>query len=125
MSYFAKIENDKVVQVIRAEQNFITRLDGEWIQTSYNTRGGKHYNPETGEEDGTGLRYNYAGVGFTYDASRDAFIKPKLEDSTTYVFNEDKCGWERPHTPPDDGNLYVWDEAVYQSDNSKGWVLFE
>ena len=132
MAHFAKLDENNVVIEVHVVENKYAETETEgiaflqgifnysnWKKTSYNTVNGVH------RLGGTPFRKNFAGVGFTYDASRDAFIKPKLEDSTTYVFNEDKCGWERPHTPPDDGNLYVWDEAVYQSDNSKGWVLFE
>ena len=89
MSHFAKVCDGKVVQVIVAEQEFfITFIDtspGEWIQTSYNTVGGQH--PE-----GRPLRKNFAGIGFTYDAGRDAFIPPKPEGD--YVLNEDTCLWE-------------------------------
>lgn len=69
MSHFAKIENDIVVQVIVAEQDFIDTQPGEWVQTSYNTHGNQHPN-------GTPLRKNFAGIGFTYDRVLDAFIPP-------------------------------------------------
>lgn len=89
MSHFAKVCDGVVVQVIVAEQEFFnTFVDtspGEWIQTSYNTIGGQH--PE-----GRPLRKNYAGIGFTYDRSRDAFIPPKPEGN--YVLNEETCLWE-------------------------------
>ena len=91
MSHFAKVCDGKVVQVIVAEQEFFdTFVDtspGEWIQTSYNTHGGQH--PE-----GRPLRKNYAGIGFTYDRERDAFIPPKPDDS--WVLNEETCLWEEP-----------------------------
>ena len=90
MSYFAKVLNGKVIQVIVAESDFFnTFVDtspGTWIQTSYNTYGGVH---ATG---GTPMRKNYAGIGFTYDAVRDAFIPPKPDDS--YVLNDETCLWE-------------------------------
>jgi hypothetical protein len=89
MSHFAKVCDGKVVQVIVAEQEFFTTFvdtsPGEWIQTSYNTVGGQH--PE-----GRPLRKNFAGIGLTYDAGRDAFIPPKPEGD--YVLNEDTCLWE-------------------------------
>jgi hypothetical protein len=89
MSHFAKVCDGKVVQVIVAEQEFFTTFvdtsPGEWIQTSYNTVGGQH--PE-----GRPLRKNFAGIGFTYDAGRDAFIPPKPEGN--WVLNEDTCLWE-------------------------------
>jgi hypothetical protein len=89
MSHFAKVCDGKVVQVIVAEQEFFqTFVDtspGEWIQTSYNTCGGQHPN-------GTPLRKNFAGIGFTYDRERDAFIPPKPEGD--YVLNEETCLWD-------------------------------
>lgn len=87
MSHFAKIENNIVTQVIVAEEDFILLLEGKWIQTSYNTRGGKH--PENKP-----LRKNYAGIGYIYDESRDAFIPPKPNDS--WILNEETCLWELP-----------------------------
>jgi len=90
MSHFAKVCNGVVVNVLVAEQEFFnTFVDtspGEWIQTSYNTFGGQHPN-------GTPLRKNFAGIGFTYDRVRDAFIPPKPEGD--YVLNEETCLWEK------------------------------
>jgi len=109
MAHFAKILNNRVVQVIVAEQDFVDSIPGTWVQTSYNTRGGKHFNPETGEEDnGTPLRKNYAGVGYTYDSSKDAFIPPQPFNS--WILNEDTCLWEAPVLMPDDGENYKWNE---------------
>jgi hypothetical protein len=91
MSHFAKVVNGIVTQVIVAEQDFFdTFVDtspGEWIQTSYNTYGGQH--PE-----GRPLRKNYAGIGFTYDKERDAFIPPKL--SKDWILDEETCLWIEP-----------------------------
>jgi hypothetical protein len=67
MAHYAKIENDIVVQVIVAEQDFINTMDGEWVQTSYNTRDGEHL------LGGTPLRKNYAGIGFKYNRELDEF----------------------------------------------------
>ena len=109
MAHFAKILDNTVVQVIVAEQDFVDSIPGTWVQTSYNTRGGKHFNPETGEEDnGTPLRKNYAGVGYTYDSSKDAFIPPQPFNS--WILNEDTCLWEAPVLMPDDGENYKWNE---------------
>lgn len=92
MSHFAKVVNGIVTQVIVAEpeffETFIDSSPGEWIQTSYNTFGGQH------KLGGTPLRKNYAGIGFTYDKERDAFIPPKEDDSL--VLNEETCLWEMP-----------------------------
>lgn len=133
MAHFAQLDDSNtVINVIVAEQDFIDSLDdaASWVQTSYNTRGGKHYAPNTREEDdGVPLRKNYAGIGFTYDPDRDAFIPP--QDYPSWVLNEDSCLWEAPFAAPElteqetiDGLFYVWDEAVHQTDNTKGWVLF-
>lgn len=104
MAHYAKIENGIVTQVIVAEQDFIDTQDGEWVQTSYNTRGGVH---ETG---GTPLRKNFAGVGHTYDSTRDAFYAEQPYPS--WVLNETSCLWEPPTTRPDDGNKYLWNETT-------------
>lgn len=117
MAHFAKVVNGLVTQVIVAEpeffQTFVDSSPGEWIQTSYNTRGGVHYNPETQEpsEDQTkALRKNYAGIGFTYDRVKDAFIPPQPFPS--WVLDEDTCLWGAPVAYPDDGKLYQWDEPT-------------
>lgn len=106
MSHFAQVDNGIVIQVIVAEQDVIdSGLFGTgWIQTSYNTHGGVH---ATG---GTPLRKNYAGVGYTYDADRDAFIPPQPYPS--WVLNEDTCLWDAPVPMPTDGKLYSWDEPT-------------
>ena len=111
MAHYAKIQNNKVVQVIVADQDFIDNFPGTWIQTSYNTHGGKHYNPETNEEDdGIPLRYNYAAIGHTYDSTRDAFIPEQPFPSWT--LNESTCLWDCPEEYPDDGYFYDWDEET-------------
>jgi hypothetical protein len=117
MSHFAKCVDGTVVQVIVAEpeffETFVDSSPGEWIQGSYNTRGGVHYNPETGEpsEDQTkALRKNYPGIGFTYDRERDAFIPPK--PFASWTLNEESCLWEAPVAYPTDGKHYTWDEAT-------------
>ena len=90
MSHFAKVCDGKVIKVIVAEQEFFdTYIDdspGRWIQTSYNTRGGKHYDPVTGElsaDQTKALRGNYAGVGFVYDDKNDVFYESKPYASWT------------------------------------------
>ena len=117
MSHFAKVNNGIVEQVIVAEpeffDTFVDSSPGQWIQTSYNTRGGKHYDPETGElsaDQTKALRKNYAGVGFTYDAAKDAFIPPKPFNS--WLLDEDTCLWNAPVAYPDDGGLYQWNEET-------------
>ena len=106
MSHFARVTAQGIVeQVIVAEQDFIDTLPDQtsWVQTSYNTQGGQH--PE-----GRPLRKNYAGIGYTYDPVRDAFIPPQPYDSWT--LNEDTCLWDAPVAYPDDGKSYTWDEAT-------------
>lgn len=116
MGHYAKINNGVVQEVIVAEPEFFTNFvdtsPGEWLQTSYNTIGGIHYDPVTkkpSQDQSKALRKNFAGVGFTYDRTRDAFIPPKPYNS--WVLNEDSCIWEAPSAYPDDGKSYVWDEA--------------
>lgn len=112
MAHFAKVLDGKVVQVIVAEpeffDTFIDTSPGQWVQTSYNTRGGVH------AEGGTPLRKNYAGIGFSYDSTRDAFIPPQNYQSWT--LNEDSCLWQAPVPMPTDGKNYKWDEP------SLSWV---
>ena len=115
MTHFAKVENGIVTQVIVAEQDFVGTQEGTWVQTSYNTYGGVHYSPETGEPDGgVALRKNYAGIGYTYDSGRDAFYAPQPYPSWT--LNETSCIWEAPIAYPDDGNRYIWNEDTQQWD---------
>jgi len=114
MSHFAEISgsNNVVTRVIVAEQDFIdSGVLGDpanWIQTSYNTRGGVHYGQDGEPDDGEQLRKNYAGAGYTYDKSRDAFILDQPYPSWT--LNEDTCLWDPPVAHPDDGERYQWNE---------------
>jgi hypothetical protein len=106
MSHFAKVVDGVVTQVIVAEEDFINTLPdaGSWVQTSYNTYGGVH------KLGGTPLRKNYAGIGFIYNSTKDAFIPPKPYAS--WSLNEDTCLWEAPVAMPNDGKPYSWDEAT-------------
>ena len=123
MASFAKIGlNSKVIEIqsvvnevlhdsngVEQENigiDFLTKLTGWaiWKQTSYNTLGGVHNN------GGTPLRKNYAGIGYTYDEDRDAFIAPKPYAS--WILNEETCQWEAPVAYPDDGERYVWNEST-------------
>ena len=114
MSHFAEINNNRIVQrVIVADQDFIDSGavgdPNNWVQTSYNTRGGVHYAPNSHEPDGgVALRKNYAGIGYTYDESRDAFIAPKNYPS--WILDNDTCRWNAPTPHPDDGKNYSWNE---------------
>ena len=108
MAHFAKVTDGKVTQVVVAEpeffRTFVDSSAGEWIQTSYNTQGGVHL------LGGTPLRKNYAGIGYTYDRIRDAFIPPKKFAS--WILNEETCLWDAPTPKPDDGKRYYWDEST-------------
>ena len=116
MGHFAKVLNGTVIQVIVAEpeffDSFVDTSPGEWLQTSYNTRGGKYYNANTNDlhpDQSKALRKNFAGVGYTYDKTRDAFIAPSPYPSWT--LNEDTCHWESPKAYPADGKMYTWNEG--------------
>ena len=130
MASFAKIGlNNKVIEVLSVvnevlhdsngvEQesigiDFLTKLTGYpvWIQTSYNTHGGIH------KSGGTPLRKNHAGIGYTYDEDRDAFIPKKPFNS--WVLNETTCLWESPVAYPNDGQRYNWNETI------KNWELVQ
>jgi len=111
------VSND-IVTTEKAGEEFLQNLYNSrdvWKQTSYNTVGGVHL------LGGTPFRKNYAGIGYTYDQTRDAFIPPKPYPSWT--LNETTCLWEAPVTYPTDGNIYVWNETAYQADNTNGWDL--
>ena len=122
MAHYAKVQQGIVTKVIVAEKEFIDSYvdtePGKWIQTSYNTYGGVHYdrstNPPTPSKDQSkALRKNYAGVNFIYDEKLDAFYEPQPFPSWT--LNETTCIWEAPVAYPSDGKIYDWDES------SKSW----
>ena len=102
MAHWAKINNDSIVEeVIVAEDDaqdwLVEVFGGQWIKTSYNTKGGIHYNPNTGEpseDQSKAFRKNYAGYGYRYDAVLDAFIPPAPAVGE-YVLNEQTCLWEK------------------------------
>ena len=124
MASFAKIENNIVTTVVSVvnevlkdsngieQENigieFLKTLYNEpnaiWKQTSYNTVGGVHL------LGGTPFRKNHAGIGFTYDQTRDAFISPK--HYTSWILNETTCQWDAPVARPNDGNMYKWNEEI-------------
>jgi hypothetical protein len=127
MALFAKIGlNSKVIEVLSVHNNelkdsngveqevngidFLTKLTGYplWKQTSYNTNGGVHDNGETP------LRKNFAGIGYTYDEGRDAFIPIKPFNS--WILNETTCAWESPIPYPTDNKIYNWNELTLSWD---------
>ena len=125
MSHFAKLDENNIVTFVTVGRQEDDGLEAEltaktgdvYKQTSYNTRGGVHYDPETGEpsaDQTKALRFNYAGIGFTYDEDRDAFIPPRPFES--WVLDESTCLWTAPIPYPADGGVYTWDE------DSTDWI---
>ena len=118
MAHFAKVLDGKVVQVIVAEQEFFdTFVDsspGEWIQTSYNTKGGVHLGPDGQPDGGVALRGNYAGIGYVYDRDNDVFYAQ--QPFSSWILDKNTWTWQAPVARPDDGKIYKWDEEV------KNWV---
>lgn len=121
MAHYAKVKDGVVTQVIVAEPEFFdTFVDtepGEWLKTSYNIRGGVYFDPETNEAaadqsvitgDEGRERKNYAGIGFTYDRDRNAFIPP--QPFASWTLNDTSCLWEAPVAYPTDGEMYTWNE---------------
>ena len=112
MAHFAKLDANNIVVFVTVgrqeddgkETELTERTGDVYKQTSYNTLGGVHL------LGGTPFRKNFAGIGFTYDGQRDAFIPPK--PFASWVLNESTCRWEAPTAAPDDGKTYAWDEAT-------------
>ena len=118
MAHFAKLDENNVVVFVTVgrqeddglEAELTARTGDIYRQTSYNTYGGVHYTDGMPSEDQRkALRFNYAGIGFTYDEGRDAFIPPKPFES--WVLDEATCLWEAPIEYPADGGMYTWDES--------------
>lgn len=117
MGHYAKVLNTTVTEVIVADASFFdTFVDtspGAWIQTSYNTRGGIYYTPNTNTPDpdqSKALRANYAGIGYTYDQANDVFYAPQPYPSWT--IGAPTWTWQPPVAYPTDGKLYTWNEAT-------------
>lgn len=121
MAHYAQVNSDKIVVQVLVMDNEMETNDGEqacidwlqanvhkddWVKTSYNNK----------------IRKQYAGIGFTYDSSKDKFIAPQPFASWSLDSNDD---WQPPVAHPDDDKKYHWDEDVYKADNSKGWVEVE
>jgi len=119
MAHFAKLDENNIVIFVTVgseaddgkEAELFARTGDVYRQTSYNTRGGVYYTPNTNEpgpDQSKAYRKNYAGLGYTYDATRDAFIPPQPFPS--WVLDEFSCLWEAPVPYPTDGKRYSWDE---------------
>ena len=123
MAHWAELDQNNIVTRVLVGSNedpdegyqwLINNLGGTWVKTSYNTRGGTH------SLGGTPLRKNYAGIGYSYDSTRDAFIPPKPFNS--WILNEDTCLWDAPVAYPTDGNRYTWNEEnlAWEAINEEG-----
>lgn len=124
MAHYAKLDADNIVVTVFVGRDDVVEGVDDWEayyapegftvkQTSYNTRAGIHYDPETGEpseDQSKALRKNYAGIGFTYDADRDAFIPPRPFES--WILDDTTCLWVAPIAYPDDGESYAWNEEL-------------
>ena len=114
MSYFAKVLNGTVLEVISAEadffKTFVDTSPGAWIQTSYNTLGGIHYGPNGKADGGIALRGNYAGIGYVYDEINDVFYPPQPYPSWT--ISAPDWTWTSPVPRPTEGGPYIWDESI-------------
>jgi len=114
MGHYAKVVNGKVEQVIVAEADFFTTFvdssPGQWLQTSYNTRGNSHYGQDGKPDGGVALRGNYAGVGDIYDNINDVFYKEQPYPS--WILNKSTWLWEAPIAKPTDGKIYNWEEST-------------
>jgi hypothetical protein len=122
MAHYAVINSDNIVTQVFVgkdeneggtdwETYYSQGVDGYVLRTSYNTRGGVHYDPETNEPSGEqskAFRKNYAGIGYSYDVTRNAFIPPK--PFASWVLDEDSCLWNPPIEMPQDGKMYLWNE---------------
>jgi hypothetical protein len=102
LAHFAEVDKDNIIKRVLVTDNslpnqghdwLLENLGGTWVQTSYNGN----------------IRFNYAGIGYSYDSVRDAFISPKPYDS--WLLDEATCRWEAPIPYPEDGKRYQWDEA--------------
>ena len=128
MSHFAKLDENNVVVFVTAgrqeddgkENELSARTGDNYKQTSYNTRGGVHYDPQTNEpseDQSKAFRKNYAGIGYTYDAQRDAFIPSQPFES--WLLDETSCLWCAPVSCPDNDGPYQWNEAQQKWEKSQ------
>jgi len=138
MAHFARVNNSIVKETIVADQDFIDNYvcdrPGVWIQTSYNTRGGVHYDVDSdgvqryttpSSDQSKALRKNYAQIEGTYDVENDAFIP--IKHFRNWVLNMTTFLWEPPIAAPElDGRVYIWSDDVYEADTAnpktQGWV---
>lgn len=118
MAHFAKLDQFNIVVAVLAgadsdngkEDELCARTGDTYRQTSFNTRGDVHYGADGKPDGGVPFRKNYAGIGYTYDAGRDAFIPP--QPFLSWTLNEDCCFWQPPIPYPSDGKKYFWAEPL-------------
>jgi hypothetical protein len=123
MAHWAELDSNNIVtRVLVGDNNdpngdegyqwLIDNLGGTWVKTSYNAIAGKRMNPDTNEiTDEVGFRKNYAGIGFTYDSERDAFIPPATHAS--WILDEQTCTWAAPtEMPVEEGKIFRWNEET-------------
>ena len=125
MAHFAKLDESNFVVFVTVgkddddEKTVSNRTGDKYLKTSYNTRGGIHYEGDTwkpSKDQSKALRKNFASIGYYYDEERDAFIPPKVYNS--WILNEDTCLWESPKPFPQDGENYIWEES------SLNWIKY-
>ena len=128
MAHWAEIDENNIVLRVTVGSNndpdegyqwLIDNLGGTWVKTSYNAVGGKRRDPETNEiTNDPGFRKNYAGIGYTWDEAKDAFIPPKTFNS--WILDEDTCNWNPPIPYPNDDKHYIWNEETVSWDEFAG-----
>ena len=124
MAYYAQTDSNNIVTQVLSVDNSITDgvaylknlFGGTWIQTSYNTHGGIHYGPDGKPDGGKQIGYNFAGIGFNYNTTANAFYSPSPYAS--WILNTSTYLWNPPIPYPTDGQTYYWDEL------SISWKLF-
>ena len=140
MGHWAEIDENNIVKRVIVIKEEVLDTGGwgdksNWVKTSYNTHNGKHYLPkqnqdwsEESADQSKALRYRFAGVGMYYDATNDVFYEP--QPYASWVINKTTWIWEAPIEKPEltdeqskTGKYYIWNETLYQSDNTKGWEL--
>ena len=140
MGHWAEIDENNIVKRVIVIKEEVLDTGGwgdksNWVKTSYNTYNGKHYLPkqnqdwsEESADQSKALRYRFAGVGMYYDATNDVFYEP--QPYASWVINKTTWIWEAPIEKPEltdeqskTGKYYIWNETLYQSDNTKGWEL--
>ena len=137
--YFAKLDQfNNVLTTVVGNDDFLTTFEddspGKWLECDKQMAGGVLWDKSTGlvaEDQSKAFRLNWPGVGWVYDPTLDGFIEPRPVDKdgescASWTLNNSTGYYEppiaRPEKVPGSSTMYVWDESVYQGDNTKGWV---